>query len=76
MLDVRLLFDAPKGILVIDCILDLTKIWQLHYTCISNIHIQKHIVICHQWRSHIQLYLSIKHYIKCSLFLPQSLGIN
>jgi hypothetical protein len=39
MFDARLLFGAPPmGILVAGCILELARIWQVHFTCISNIH--------------------------------------
>jgi hypothetical protein len=53
-LNVCLLFDAPQDILVVDCILELARIWQPHCQDKQYAHIETYIVI---WRSHIQLYL-------------------
>jgi hypothetical protein len=78
MLDVRLLFDAPPHghpgcRLYPGASQDLAVALYLHKQHTYTYNIQKHIAKC---RSHIQLYLPIKYYTKCSSFQPQILGIN
>jgi hypothetical protein len=79
MIDVHLLFHAPLGLpgcqLHPGASQDLVATLYLHKQHIDTDtdNVQKYIA---KWILHVQLYLPIKYYTKCSSFRPQNICIN
>jgi hypothetical protein len=88
LLDARLQFDAPMGILVAGYILELARIWQLHYQDKQHTHTETYMksnrdhTFNYIYQSNItqrvhrldhKAYVSSKYYTKNNCYLTQSL---